>query len=65
LSKYQPPTIRPEEEKFIVRSPYPDIEIPEVSLSDYVWKDVKKWEEHVALVKLSNYLFACRWCKSI
>jgi hypothetical protein len=48
--KYQLPTIKPEEEKFIVKSPYPDVEIPEVALADYIWRDVHKWEDSVALV---------------
>lgn len=56
MSRYQFPTIKPEEEKFIVRSPYQDVEIPEVSLSDYVWKDVQKWEDNVALVKTNTFL---------
>ncbi len=50
LLKYQLPTIKPEEEKFIVKSPYPDVEIPEVALADYIWRDVHKWEDSVALV---------------
>ncbi len=32
------------------RSPYSDVEIPEVSLADYVWKDVEKHTDNVALV---------------
>jgi hypothetical protein len=48
--KYTHPTIKPEEEKFIIKSPYSDVEIPEVSLADFVWKDVEKWEDNVALV---------------
>jgi hypothetical protein len=43
--------ISPEEEKFIIRSPYTDVEIPLVNLSDYVWKDVEKWPDNTALVR--------------
>jgi len=48
-----------------VRSPYPDVEIPEVTLADYVWRDVQKWEDNVALViqfyftmKKSNFIIS-------
>ena len=47
---YKLPLIPAEEEKFIVRSPYSDVEVPEVNLSDYVWKDVEQWPDNVALV---------------
>ena len=36
--------------EFIFRSPYTDVEIPVVSLADYVWKDVDKFTDNVALV---------------
>ena len=49
-TKYTFPKIPPEDEKFIIRSPYSDVEVPEVNLADYVWKDVDKWPENVALV---------------
>lgn len=49
-AKYSLPIIPSEDEKFIVRSPYTDVEIPEVSLADYVWKDVDKFTDNVALV---------------
>lgn len=48
--KYTYPKISEEEEKFIVRSPYPDVDIPECNMADFVWRDVDKWPEHVALV---------------
>lgn len=48
--KREPPVIKPEEEKFIVRSPYTDCEIPEINLADFVWKDVHRWPDNVALV---------------
>ena len=56
-TKYTFPKIPPEDEKFIIRSPYSDVEVPEVNLADYVWKDVDKWPENVALVSFLIKLF--------
>ena len=53
LLKYNLPEIPPEDEPFIVKSPYSDVEIPETNLADYVWKDVDKWPERTALVSLN------------
>ena len=50
LLKYTYPEIPEEDEPFIVKSPYSDVEIPEVNLADFVWKDVEKWPERTALV---------------
>ncbi len=50
LQQYKFPEIPKEEEEFIVRSPYSDVDIPEISLTDYVFKDVEKWPERTALV---------------
>ena len=50
LFKHQEPKISPEEEKFIVRSPYSDVEIPEVNLADFVWRDVHKWPDRPSFV---------------
>ena len=52
LRKYEYPEIFPEEEANIVKSPYSDVEIPEINLADYVWRDVEKWPERPALVSL-------------
>merc|ERR1712150_363027 len=49
-NKYTVPKIPPEDEKFIIRSPYSDVEIPETNLADFVWQNVDKWPENVALV---------------
>ena len=49
-TKYTFPKIPPEDEKFIIRSPYNDVEIPEKNLADFVWQNVDKWPENVALV---------------
>ena len=51
-TKYTYPKIPPEDEKFIQRSPYSDVEIPEINLADFVWQNVDKWPENVALVSL-------------
>lgn len=51
------PKIAPEEEKYIVRSPYSDVEIPKVNLADFVWKDVEKHKDNIALVKIIWILF--------
>jgi len=48
--KHKMPEIPPEEEKFIVRSPYSDIEVPEVNLTDFVFRDIKEFEDEIALV---------------
>ena len=50
LLKYTYPEIPEEDEPFIVKSPYSEVEIPEVNLADFVWKDVEKWPERTALV---------------
>ena len=50
LLKYTYPEIPEEDAPFIVKSPYSDVEIPEVNLADFVWKDVEKWPERTALV---------------
>jgi len=42
--------IDPEDEENIVRSPWNDVEIPEMNLADYVWQDVHKIPESMALV---------------
>ena len=49
--KYTYPKISEEDEKFVVRSPYPDVDIPECNMADFVWKNVEQWPEHVALVR--------------
>ena len=49
-TKYTYPKIPKEDEKFIIRSPYSDVEIPEINLADFVFRDVDKWPENVALV---------------
>ncbi len=50
LRKYSFPEIPPEDESFIIKSPYSDVEIPETNLADFVWRDVEKWPERTALV---------------
>ncbi len=44
------PEIDPEEEKYIVHSPYSSVEIPEINLTEFVFRDVEKYKDNVALV---------------
>jgi len=39
-----------EDEKFVIRSPYTDVEIPEVNVADYVWSHAADYPDNVALV---------------
>ncbi len=39
-----------QEDKFVVRSPWPEVEIPETNLADFVWQDVSQHAEYTALV---------------
>ena len=55
-TKYTYPKIPQEDEKFVIRSPYSDVEIPEINLADFVWQNVDKWPENVALVSSFYYL---------
>ncbi len=48
------PEIDPEEEKFMVRSPYSSVEIPEVNLAQFVFRDVEKFKDKVALVSKAD-----------
>jgi len=38
------------DEKYIVRSPYPDVEIPEANLADFVLEDADEFKDNVALM---------------
>jgi len=42
--------IKPGEEDRIVRSPWPEVSIPEVNLADYVWENVDQYSDNTALV---------------
>ena len=46
------PVINAEDEAHIVKSPYTEVEIPEMNLADFVWKDVQKWPDNLALVSI-------------
>jgi len=46
-------------EQNIVKSPYPDIVIPDVTLTDFVWEMVDKFPDKTALVsrdKMDTYV---------
>lgn len=34
---------------FVLKSPYPQITVPNVTIDQYVWKDLSKWENHIAI----------------
>ena len=36
----------------VIRSPVPDIKIPDETIPEYVWKNVEKYANHPALVRL-------------
>jgi len=42
--------ILPEEEKYVVRSPWSEVEIPETNLADFVWQDVSQHADLQAMV---------------
>lgn len=42
--------IDPDEEQFIIKSPWSDVTIRDINLADYVWEHVDKHPENVALV---------------
>jgi len=49
--------ISPEDEPYIVRSPYSDVRIPEMNLSEFVFKDTDKWQNKVALVSTFQLVY--------
>ena len=40
----------PEEPGYVRRSPYADVQIPNLTVDKYVWQNVKQWEKKVATV---------------
>lgn len=36
----------------VVKSKLPDVQIPNILLNDYIWKDVDKWKDKTALVRI-------------
>lgn len=50
-----------ETEGFVMKSPFDSISIPEMTIDQYVWKDVSKWQNHIAIecgVTGRNYTYA-------
>lgn len=49
----------------IIKSPYKDVVIPNVTLHDYVWENLDRWPERTAAVsnvynlRLNNVLWIC------
>lgn len=42
------------EDGFIVNSIYEPITIPDLTVDQYVWKNINKWQNKVAIVSYSN-----------
>lgn len=38
-------------EAHVVRSKLPDVQIPNILLNEYIWKDIDKWKDKTALVR--------------
>lgn len=36
----------------VVKSKLPDVQIPSILLNEYIWKDVDKWKDKTALVRI-------------
>lgn len=34
---------------YVVKSPYEPISIPELTLDQYIWKNMPKWQNHIAI----------------
>lgn len=45
----------PTPELNVVRSPYADISVPDISLPEFVWEMVDKFPEHTALVSTNEH----------
>jgi len=41
--------VEPEDDKFVIRSPYADVTIPEINVADFVWSNADKYPDNVAL----------------
>lgn len=39
-----------ENDGFVLHSPYERVSIPDMTIDQYIWKNVAKWKHHVALV---------------
>lgn len=45
-------------EKNVVTSNYPDIVIPNCTISDFIWKDLEKWADKTAVVSSLLILYS-------
>lgn len=36
-------------EGYVMKSPYGSVFIPDLTIDQYVWKNIKKWQNHVAI----------------
>lgn len=39
-----------ENDGFVLRSPYERVSIPDMTLDQYIWKNLAKWKNHVAIM---------------
>lgn len=39
-----------ERDGYVMKSPYETISIPEMTIDQYVWKNMPKWQNHIAVV---------------
>lgn len=39
-----------DQDGYVMKSPYETISIPEMTIDQYVWKNMPKWQHHIAIV---------------
>nr|CAD7568813.1 unnamed protein product [Timema californicum] len=40
----------------VIKSPYPDIQIPDTNLVDFIWQNLDQWPDHTAVARDKDYL---------
>ncbi|CAG2055732.1 unnamed protein product [Timema podura] len=38
----------------VIKSPYPDIQIPDTNLVDFIWQNLDQWPDHTAVAMLAR-----------
>jgi hypothetical protein len=51
-----------QEEKYVVRSPWSEVEIPETNLADFVWQDVSQHADLQAMVSHHVFTITLSFC---
>nr|CAD7396897.1 unnamed protein product [Timema poppensis] len=41
----------------VIKSPYPDIQIPDTNLVDFIWQNLDQWPDHTAVASSQAYTF--------